>query len=63
MHAADASMGVYKGLCPASLQQCHTPFFVEAHEGGHRSKPHEVTSVQSLDRVDDTGVSGIARTM
>ncbi len=63
MHSADASVGVYKGLCPASLQQCHTPFFVEAHEGGHRSKPHEVTSMQSLAHVDDTGVSGTARTM
>ena len=63
MHTADGSVGLYKGLCPASLRQCHTPFTVEAHEGGHRSKPHEVTSVQSLALVDDTGVSGTARTM
>jgi hypothetical protein len=63
MLTADESVGVYKVLCPISLQQCHTPFTVEAHEGGHRSKPHEVTSVQSLALVDNTGVSGAARTM
>ncbi len=63
MLTADESVGVYKVLCPTSLQQCHTPFTVEAHEGGHRSKPHEVTSVQSLALVDNTGVSGAARTM
>ncbi|DBA75429.1 TPA: hypothetical protein ACH3X1_010689 [Trebouxia sp. C0004] len=58
---ADESVGVYKVLCPASLQRRHTPFTVEAHEGGHRSKPHVVTSVQSSAPVDNTGVSGAQR--
>ena len=65
MHTADESVGVYKVQCPASLQQCHTPFTVEAHdhEDGHRSKLHEITSVRRLTPVGNTDVSDTARTM